>query len=457
MNNSGKGSQNEDFISPWKKILNIFVGALIFGWGWHIRGSGTSDPTVVMLMFLLFIGFIFSPRKKFNGLIFGLINIIHRIGRRGWGTFVSQAGIPGLFPGELQSPTEGYSVLVPWWQGFFWLFIVGVAWSGFTALILGGYQFSDKKYDYKELIIWIVLYVIGYVIGQLIALAIIPSLAPEAYNEIYLGFGSERNYNSMRDNFSFAFAIIPVLLYIFIRKRDTYFIKMSLIIMLIYGIGFSVADLWQVYGRNVDPALPFWSMWEYTTGFIIGASLMLVFYLIPEERWQKSDIEIDFYPADTKFKKFILYVFGHVLLFLYAIAESTNGLIRSTYKALNGEEFDWFEFFFGIKADINTVLIFLIILLIDLPLYYLYMNDKFLTNFKSKDFQSKCIFILILLIPYFYMCYTFQFIATGTFFTFETSRIVMWWDTVSVIIIESYLLFKIKKEKRFLNGEIKWS
>ncbi|MHA1148143.1 MAG: hypothetical protein ACTSR8_07840 [Promethearchaeota archaeon] len=203
---------------------------------------------------------------------------------------------------------------------------------------------------------------------------------------------------------------------------------MTVLIMLIFGIGLSVADLWQVYGRNVDPALPHWSLWEYFSGFIIGALIMAVFYVIPYERWQASDLEFRFFPADTPTKRFILYLFGHVFLFLYGIAESLNGLLNSSLRALQ------------INFELPSAIMMVIIFIIDLPLYYYYNQGKFGQKFKNKEFKEKCLFLLIVLMPFFYVCYAFQFFLSGTFFNLEKGLIVTWIDTVSVIIAETYLL-----------------
>lgn len=412
------------------KAINCLMAALLFGFGWHIRGSGTSDPTVVMVLFLLFIGFLFSPRKKFNAITFGLIILLFRIMRRGWGTFVSQAGIPGIYEGNLQSPTEGYAVQVAWWQGYFWLFIVGLAWSGLAALILGGYNFSTKKYNYKDLVVFIILFLVGFGIGLLIAIRIIPVISPEAYYEIYSTGVSERNFISMRDNFAFAFAIVPVLIYILAVKKDVYFVKITVIIMLIFGIALSAADIFQVLGRNnLEWGWPFWSMWEYFTGFITGSLILLIFYFIPEERWNASDMDIGFFPADTPLKKILLYLIGHVALFLWGINESFMGLINSSARAL------------GYDLDLSSAYGLIIILAIDIPLYYLYINDTFLTGFKSKSSKEKCIILLILLTPFYYICYVMQFIVSGTYIGLEMAYLVTWLDTISVIIVEIYFIY----------------
>jgi hypothetical protein len=81
----------------FRKILLIIGGGLTFGFGRHIRGSGTSDPTVAIALLLLYIGLVFGRQNKFEFTIFGLITLLLRVMWRGWGTFVAQAGIPGIF------------------------------------------------------------------------------------------------------------------------------------------------------------------------------------------------------------------------------------------------------------------------------------------------------------------------------------------------------------------------
>jgi len=75
-------------MNNYNKFVIIIFSSLLFGFGWHIRGSGTSDPTVAMLLLLLFLSIVFGPRKKFNSYIFGIIIILFRVMRRGWETFV---------------------------------------------------------------------------------------------------------------------------------------------------------------------------------------------------------------------------------------------------------------------------------------------------------------------------------------------------------------------------------
>lgn len=107
-----------------KRISVIIVGALLLSFAWQIRGMGTSDPSVVAFLLLAYLAIHFGPRKKFTLPVFGLIAFSFVLMRTGWGTFVSQAGIPGVIPGYLPPKMD---VAVPWWYGYFWLFIVGLS------------------------------------------------------------------------------------------------------------------------------------------------------------------------------------------------------------------------------------------------------------------------------------------------------------------------------------------
>ncbi len=423
--------------SRQKKIRNCLIFAFLVGLGWHLRGSGTSDVSVVGAFLLLFLGGVFFPRKKFNFAIFGLIVLAIRVMRRGWGTFVGQAGIPGMYPAMLSSPTEGYSIEVAWWQGYFWLFIVGIAWSGLAALFLGGYFFSNKKYNIKDGIVFTLIYSGSALAMVFVARVLIPLIAPEAYYQVYLVVGSTRNYESMQDNLAFALAIIPVLLYILIIKKDRLFVERSMVIMLIFGLALSGAEIWQVIGRN-NPllGLPAWSLWEYFTGFIIGGLLLAFYYIIPARVWHASDENANKFSQDTSIQKFGHYLFGHVLLFVYGMIESLTGLLNSTSAAL------------GFPLDISTLYVSILVLSIDLVLYLLYMRNKFGSTFRDKRFDEKNWILLFLYIIFAYTCYILQFFVNGSFWQLDIGNLVVWLDTGSVILVGVCIVFLLRKDSQ---------
>ena len=251
------------------KFLTILMGALLWGFAWQIRGNGTSDPSVVILLFLLFLSIHYSPRHKFHLVIFAIATYAFGIMRTGWGTFVGQAGLPGLYPGHIIPDQEQilrnnlFDIVVPWWHGYLWLFIVGLSWASFPSLIFGGYFFTTFKYSLKQLAVGIILFVAGRYVGGYIAQLLIPLMSPQYYQELYLTRSFVRNYQSMYGNLATALAIIPVLLYIYFGLKDKGFVKRSIIVMVIFGVGLSGAAVWHPIGRNnPEWQLPFWSLWE---------------------------------------------------------------------------------------------------------------------------------------------------------------------------------------------------
>jgi len=418
--------QNQD-----NEILNVLIGALLFGYGWHIRGSGTSDPTIVMALFLLFLSWMFGPRKKFNYFIFGIIVLVFRTGRRGWGTFVGQAGIPGLYPGHLISYTENYHVEVAWWQGYFWLFIVGLAWIGPTTLFLGGYLLSDTKFSWKDIFSIILIYVGSAAIGHYIAKSIVPIIAPEAYNYVYLEVGSERNYNSMIENFRLAFAMIPVFLYIYFVKGDKKFVKRSSLIWILFGVGLSVADLWQMYGRNNrELGIPFWGLWEYFSGLIFGIGIMIFYNKIPKEEWNNTDSEAPITTLKPFWKNSLMYIVGHLFLFGFGMQDSLKGLINSIAKVLE------------LNFEVHSWQLIPIILAIDLPIYILHQKRKIGKKYLDMPFHSKAKISLLILLAFSFLCYSVQFFISGRIFMYENRNIMIIIDFWKFIVVEGYLLWK---------------
>ncbi len=436
MLDSTESMKTKPIMTKQNKFGIVLIGALLFGFGWHIRGSGTSDPTVAILLLLFFLSVVFGPRKKFNPYIFGLITIIFRALRTGWGTFVGQGGIPWLYEGRYASYTEGFDIVVPWWQGYFWLFIVGIAWSSLAALIIGGYIFTKEKrltpYDFW---VSILIYVIGWAFGILIARAIIPLISPDAY-QVYVDGISTRNYVSMRNNFAMAFGIIPVLIYLGFAGRDWKFVGNSLLIMLFFGVGFSVADIWQVLGRNnLDWGLPFWSMWEYFSGFIVGIFILIFYFRKTRKLPETSAIDFPFYPKDTTVGKIWLWIVAHFGLFLFGIQESFIGGLGYTLNAL------------GIDTELYTYMGITFIIILDIPLYILYQEGYIFKKFKEKSFQEKSLIWLIGLLPFYLLCYLVPNAVNGGL-SLQIGALVSYLDIFSFLIVEIYLIIVYIRYKK---------
>lgn len=434
-------------VNPGKnKFLTIIMGALLFGFAWQIRGNGTSDPSVVILLFLLFLSIHYSPRQKFNLVIFAFAIFVFGIMRTGWGTFNGQAGIPGLSAGHIK-PDGGellrkisYDIVVPWWHGYFWLFIVGIAWGGLPSLIFGGYFFTRCRYYLRDLAVCLVLFVVGRHVAGYIAELFIPLIAGEYYHQVYLPGISTRNYLSMRGNLSSAIAIVPVLFYLYFGKKDPGFVRRSLIVMVIFGVGLSGAAFWHALG-GIHPewGLPFWSLWEYFSGFIIGCLIFWFYGRFSEKELQESDISPGLESIDQgeKFGQFVIYATALYFAVLYGMQESISGSMQLTCAWLGIEMFTSQETIRGV------------LLVVVLPLYYFYRRGDIGSAFFRKSFREKSLIAFILLVPVNYLVFLVPYIVAGRLSQLNNSAV--WLDTISFAVVEIYALWLYRQFRRSLD------
>ncbi|MEA3437771.1 MAG: hypothetical protein U9R43_14975 [Thermodesulfobacteriota bacterium] len=420
------------------RILTILMGALLLGFAWQIRGSGTSDPSVVALLFLLFLSIHYGPRKKFNILVFGLIAFLFVLMRTGWGTFVPQAGIPGVVPGYLPPNVD---IAVPWWRGYFWLFIVGISWFGIPSLLFGGYFFTKHKYTLKDVFLIVILFVATRFVAGFIAEFLIPYLAPEYYDEIYLTGISDRSYGSMRGNMSTAMAIIPVLLYIRCAKKDKEFFKNALSAMVIFAFSLSIADVWrplssltELIGGSVA-----WGLWEYFTGFIFGGLIFWFYGRFSDNELAETDIPTGLEVSDWKpFGKFVLYCAALYVLFFHGIAESLEGGIRKAFLAA-GVDY---------SPDVPTVK--LIVTAIGVFFYWLYSQRKIGRTFAQKSFREKSLIVLIVMLPLYYLNFALHHIISGSLFLPDWNSSEVWLDSISFVIVEIYGIYLFRRYRKSL-------
>ena len=438
MREGSKTIHSQIFNPKEKRILTIIMGALLLGFAWQIRGSGTSDPSVVALLFLLFLSINYSPRKKFNILVFGLIAFLFVLMRTGWGTFVPQAGIPGVLPGYLPPDVD---IAVPWWNGYFWLFIVGISWFGIPSLLFGGYFFTKIKYTLKDVFVVPTLFMATRFAAGFIAEFLIPYLAPEYYNEIYLTGISDRSYGSMRGNMSTAMAIIPALLYIRYAKKDKEFFKYSIIAMCIFAFALSIADVWRPLSLLIDGigGSVAWGLWEYFTGFIFGGLIFWFYGRFSDDEIAKTDIPTGLEVSDWKpFGKFVLYGVALYVLFFHGIAESLEGGIRKTFLAA------------GVVYAPDVPTVKLIVSAIGLSLYWLYSQGKIGKTFAQKSFREKSLIVLIIMLPFYYFNFALHHIISGSLFLLDWNSSEVWLDSISFGLVEIYGIYLFRRYRKSL-------
>jgi hypothetical protein len=367
---------------------------------------------------------------------FSLIAFSIGIMRTGWGTFIPQAGIPGVVPGYLPPNVD---IAVPWWNGYFWLFIVGISWFGIPSLLFGVYFFTKIKYTLKDVFIVIILFIATRFVAGFLAEFLIPYLAPTYYTEIYLTGISDRSYGSMRGNMSTAMAIIPVLLYIRYAKKDREFFKNALTAMVIFAFSLSIANVWRPLSLLIEEigGSVAWGLWEYFTGFIFGGLIFWFYGRFSDDELAETDIPagLDVSGWNT-FAKFVIYSVALYLLFFHGIAESLEGGIRKAFLAA------------GVvyKPDVPTVK--LIVSVIGLSLYWLYSQGKIGKAFAKKSFREKSLIVLIIMLPFYYLNFALHHIISGSLFLLDWNSSEVWLDSISFSLVEIYGVYLYWRYKK---------
>ena len=322
-----------------------------------------------------------------------------------------------------------------------WLFVVihcRTFLGQFPSLIFGGYFFTTFKYSLKQLAVGIILFVAGRYVGGYIAQLLIPLMSPQYYRQLYLTGSFVRNYQSMYGNLATALAIIPVLLYIYFGLKDKGFVKRSIIVMVIFGVGLSGAAVWHPIGRNnPEWQLPFWSLWEYFSGFIIGGSIFWFYGRLSEKELQESDISpgLEFIDEGGKFGQFVIHAMALYFFVLYGLQDSMAGSLRMSCKGLDIE-------MFASQKTIQTVL-----LVIVLPLYYFYQRGDIGVAWFKKSFLEKSLMALIVLLPANYLLFIMPHIVAGKLSQLNSAA---WLDTISFVIVEVYGIYLYRQFKRSL-------
>lgn len=441
--------ENTLFNPKENSFLTILMGALLLGFAWQIRGSGTSDPAVVSLLFLLFLSINYSPRKKFNLLDFGLITFFIGITRTGWGTFVSQGGIPGIeIPkaaviNYVVEGVAGYKEFpVDWYMGYFWMFIVGISWFGVPSLLFGGYLFTKLKYSIKDLLILFVIFIVSwYLVSFLVELFMVPHIVPDYYNNLYLAEvpgNSKRSFGSMVGNMSRAMAIVPVLLYIRYIKKDKIFFKNALIAILIFASSIAIADVFWPLGQLLGMGgIASWSLWEYFTGFFFGGLIFWFYGRFSDKVLVETNTAtgMDFFTRNS-IVKFLSYSLALYVFVFQGIGESLEGGISKAFSA------------FGIDFKPSASILKIIISSIGLSLYFIYFKGIIGNKIAKNSFREKSFIALIILLPFYYLNFALHQIITGELFNFHRDNSAVWLDTISFVIVEIYIIYLYRRYKK---------
>lgn len=293
------------------KTLLVFIGAIITGVAWRIRGSGPFGGMFGMLVvgtiYATFLFWIFGCSRRATPALVGATAILMAVTAGGWGTIVGQ--VTGRLAGRGPGGIGAYDIEVSAAAGWFWMFTIGFGWVPLFAAIVGWF-FSKRESDAKELVVVaMVFFGVDYLSQLLLAHPFVRWISPDAYQLFAdaletLGTGTTpwqefvghfldgdhletipggRNYGSLVNNLSSCFGTLAVAATFKWGFKDGRAARHVLVVAVIFGLSIMVADLWQFVGRGgpysaetgpswevPDWLRAHWSFWEFTTGFLAG-------------------------------------------------------------------------------------------------------------------------------------------------------------------------------------------
>ena len=305
------------------RIFAVITCAIMTGFMWRVRGDhgwgSMWGMFAVGVMLILFIYAVFGDRKKMNYEMLPVAVLLLGITNGGWGTLNSQMEgyltSTAPFTGEEAARLAEIDPV----HGLYMMLFLGFGWMPLFAFIVAS-LFSKKEYKIRHYVILVaVFYVVTYVFKFSLSHFILEAIHPEAValcKEGFLDrgidlspmmayikeFGSAawakkipfaRNYFTSIDVMSAAFGALFTSLTALVIFKDKFTALISFLINSVCSLSITVADVFLIIGsdRGILPPVevprwieaPAWSLWEFFTGFLLGAGLMLILVCIPKK------------------------------------------------------------------------------------------------------------------------------------------------------------------------------
>ncbi len=345
-------------LSPLAKICAVLTAAVTTGFMWRVRGDhgwgSMWGMFAVGVMLILVIYAVFGERKKMSLEMIPVAVLLLGITNGGWGTLNSQMGgyltSTAAFTGEETARLVEINPV----HGLFMMLFLGFGWMPLFAFVVGS-LFSKREYKLRDYLILIaVFYGVTYIFKFSLSHFILEAVHPEAVAFCKEGladrgydmspmmayikeFGSAawakkipfaRNYFTSIDVMSAAFGALGTSVAALVLIRDKLTALISFLINTVCALSITVADVFLIIdsdkgliplGDKVPMWIqaPSWSLWEFFTGFLLGAGIMLILVLLP----QKTIKEEPFAPVVPLKNKGLRYVFtaGAVVTFAFCV------------------------------------------------------------------------------------------------------------------------------------------
>ena len=305
------------------KFLSVILGALLMGFLWRARGTHGFGSfwgvAIVGSVFTLLIFAVYGNRSKMKFELMPMGALLCGITVPAWGCVISMPGsvirsvVP--FSGEAE---ETFSS-VGGGRGTVMMLLLGFSLLCVYSVFIGT-LFSRREYKFWHYAVFCAVFLAaGAIAKATFSHSLMNLLAPEVTDgfkkgladigfeggarQAYLehmgsmSWGKKvpfgRYYFECVEHISFAFSALVLILTALIAFRDKVTACVALLIDLVCAVSITLADYFQICNYktgfisslNVPSYLRItsWSLWEFTTGFLMGFGIMLIIALLPNE------------------------------------------------------------------------------------------------------------------------------------------------------------------------------
>lgn len=338
------------------RIYAVITCAFMTGFMWRVRGDhgwgSMWGMFAVGVMLILFIYAVFGERKKMNYEMLPVAVLLLGITNGGWGTLNSQMEgyltSTAAFTGE---ETARLAEIDPV-HGLYMMLFLGFGWMPLFAFIVAS-LFSKKEYTIKHYLILIaVFYAVTYFFKFSLSHFILEAIHPEAVALCKEGFADRginlspmmayikefgsaawakkvpfaRNYFTSIDVMSAAFGALFTSLAALVIIKDKFTALVSFLINATCSASITIADVFLIIGsdRGILPPVevprwieaPAWSLWEFFTGFLLGAGIMLILVCIPKKYIEEQPFEETHFIRKNRIPHYIFTAFANITFML---------------------------------------------------------------------------------------------------------------------------------------------
>lgn len=336
-------------LSKGTKAVSVILGALLTGFMWRARGTHgfgsfwglVAVGTMVTLLIFAFYG----NRKKMKFELMPIGALLMGATVPAWGEVVSMPG--GIFKASYDSDIL-CNITQP--RGACFMLMLGFGLICLYSVFVGT-LFSEKEYKIKDYAVLVVVFFAAAAFAKAtFAHYLLKCVSPELFNNFkdslftngfelfprqayihhfsdmawakHIPFG--RPYYECIEHISYSFGAFALIFFSLIIFRDKLVALVSLAVNIFSAIAITVSDYFIICNYETSfiskiriPSVlkcTSWSLWEFFTGLIIGASLFVIIALIPDKYTANQEYRSECY-IQNNMLRYLFNIAGYLFVF----------------------------------------------------------------------------------------------------------------------------------------------